>query len=75
MRALPEHEQASFGLPRVAMLVLDHADAIARGSYLISRWLTDIRSAAADAGSQTTWQNVVDGLVVAGNRTLAPYSE
>ena len=75
VRALPEHEQASFGLPRVAMLVLDHADAIARGSYLISRWLTDIRSAAADAGSQTTWQNVVDGLVVAGNRTLAPYSE
>ena len=32
-------------------------------------------AAAAQAGSQSIWQNLVDALVVAGNRALAPYSE
>jgi hypothetical protein len=39
------------------------------------KWLKEIRSATGDAGALRAWQELVDALVVAGNTTLAPYSD
>jgi hypothetical protein len=57
------------------MLVLPNPDDVAHRSYLLSSWLIEIRSAAADAGLLNDWQRVVDALVVAGVSKLTPYSE
>ena len=73
--ALAPQEQARTGLPWVATLVLADPDRAARHPSMLSTWLIEIRSAAADAGLEAEWQQVVDALVVAGVRRLAPYSE
>jgi hypothetical protein len=72
---LPVDDQVGFGLPRVKTLVQRDVDGVARRSFLLSRWLRDIREATVDEGAQSAWQELVDALVVAGDRTLAPYSE
>jgi hypothetical protein len=72
---LAPDDQMRFGLPRVAALVGSRVDDIARRSFLLSAWLKDSRQAAIDAGMQCAWQELVDALVVAGDRSLAPYSE
>jgi hypothetical protein len=68
-------DQASIGLPWVASISLADAEPFARRSWLLATWLIDVRSAAADAGKTTVWQELVDALVVAGENRLAPYSE
>ena len=75
IRGLSGEDQAAFGLPRVATLVQGDVEAASSRSYLLAEWLRDIRSAAADAGVLPAWQELVDSLVVAGNTTLAPYSD
>jgi hypothetical protein len=75
LRGLPEPEQVTFGLPRVATLARADLDAASSRSYLLAEWLKETRSAAADAGALAAWQELVDALVVAGNTTLAPYSD
>ena len=72
---LPAAEQARTGLPWVATLVLPDPGAIAGRSPLLSIWLKEIRSSAADAGMLDAWQEVVDALVFAEDIRLAPYSE
>ena len=64
----------TFGLPRIAKLVTGNPEAIVRGSYLLTEWLKNIRPAALDENALPEWQEVVDALVVAGSRALAPYS-
>ena len=75
VRPLAVGDQVTFGLPRVAALVLADVDQVSRRTYLLSSWLTDIRDAAIAGGAQAEWQRLVDALVVAGDRSLAPYSE
>jgi hypothetical protein len=75
VRPLAAGDQVTFGLPRVAALVLADVDQVSRRTYLLSSWLTDIRDAAIAGGAQAAWQRHVDALVVAGDRSLAPYSE
>ena len=75
VRPLAVGDQVAFGLPRVAALVLADVDQVSRRTYLLSSWLTDIRDAAIVGGAQAEWQRLVDALVVAGDRSLAPYSE
>jgi hypothetical protein len=75
VRNLPAERQVTFGLPRVATLVQGDVEAASRRSYLLAEWLTEMRTAAADAGALSDWQALVDALVVAGNTTLAPYSD
>lgn len=75
VRTLPEPDQMTFGLPRIATLVKGDPEAIVRGSYLLTEWLKNIRSAAVDENALRVWQEVVDALVVAGNTALAPYSD
>jgi hypothetical protein len=62
-------------LPWVATLVLPDPGAIAGRSPLLSIWLKEILSSAADVGMLAAWQELVDALVVAGDIRLAPYSE
>ncbi|MEJ7786073.1 MAG: hypothetical protein WKF96_14810 [Solirubrobacteraceae bacterium] len=75
VRTLPADDQVTFGLPRIATLVMGNPEAIVRGSYLLTEWLKNVRSAAVDENALSVWQEVVDALVVAGNTALAPYSD
>lgn len=75
VRPLDVGDQVAFGLPRVAALARSDVDHVSRRAYLLLSWLTDIRDAAIAAGARAEWQRLVDALVVAGDRSLAPYSE
>jgi hypothetical protein len=75
VRELPVEQQISFGLPGVATLVEGDVKAASTRSYLLAEWLKDLRVTPLDEESQATWQGMVDVLVVAGDRTLAPYSQ
>ena len=72
---LGPNDQVHLGLPWVAKLVAADPIRIARGTYALTTWLIEMRSVAANAELLTTWQQVVDDLVVAGATRLAPYSE
>ena len=72
---LAREDQAAAGLPWVAKLILADPARIARRTNLLPSWLIEIRSAAATAGLSSTWQHVVDALVVEGETRLAPYAE
>ena len=72
---LGRDDQAATGLPWVAKLVLADPARIARRTNLLPSWLIEIRSAAAAAGLLSTWEQVVDALVVEGETRLAPYAE
>lgn len=72
---LPLPTQVSFALPRVIRLASPAPHAMAERSYHLSDWLISIRSSAAEAGAAPGWQQLVDSLVVAGDRSLATYSE
>ena len=73
--SLPLDDQVDTGLPWVETLVQADVDAVARQSYRIADWLRDIRATAADRNALIAWQRLVDALVVAGDSSLAPYSE
>lgn len=75
VRSLPIEEQIIVGLPWVSTAVFGDVNAVARASYLASSWLIDTREAAADLGVLHHWQRIVDALVVAGDSTLASYSD
>ena len=66
--------QARTGLPWIATLVLADPDRFARRISMVSDWLIEVRPAAVEVGLLAQWQQVVDALVVAGVRQLAPYS-
>jgi len=72
---LASEDQVQTGLLWIAALVLADPARIAGGSFLLSTWLIDRRSAAEMTGLLPRWQEVVDALVVAGVSRLAPYSE
>jgi hypothetical protein len=75
LRSLPMTDQVRSGLPWVCISVFGDVDAVARGSYSISSWLTEVRDTADALGVLDDWQRVVDALVVAGDATLSAYSE
>ena len=75
VRTLEPGDQVHVGLPWVAKVVLADPIPIARGTYTLAHWLIEMRSVAVDAGVLTSWQEVVDALVVAGDSQLAPYSD
>ncbi len=75
VRDLPLEQQLSFALPRVATLVDGDVQAAANRSDFLAEWLKELRAGELDTDSLATWQRLTDALVVAGNRTLAPYSQ
>jgi len=75
LREFAPEDQVRIGLPWLMILVFADVPSVAGGSFHLPTWLIETRSAVADAGLLTEWQRVVDALVVAGVRRLAPYSE
>jgi hypothetical protein len=75
LRTLPLADQIAFGLPRASTLVRADVKAVVRRSFLLSSWLIEIREIAVAGAARPIWQRLVDELVVAGDRTLAPYSD
>lgn len=74
VREVPREQQLSFGLPRVVKLAEGDINAASARSFYLAEWLKELRTTPLEGESQAAWQRLVDGLVVAGNRTLAPYS-
>ena len=72
---LPPEGRVRLALPWMERLVLADPEGVAQRAAALPAWLVDIRPAAAEAGLSSTWQAIVDALVVAGVRQLAPYSE
>lgn len=72
---LTPEDQARTGLPWIATLALADPDQFARRISMLPDWLIEVRPAAVDVGLSAQWQQVVDALVVAGVRQLAPYSQ
>jgi hypothetical protein len=75
LRSLAPPDQADIGLRWVASIAFADVEACARRSWLLPAWLIEIRVPVVDAGTLTTWQALVDALVVAGVNRLAAYSE
>ena len=75
LRVLAHEDQVRTGLPWVSKLVLAAPAHAASHSFVLPDWLIENRTAAVDIGLSVRWQEVVDALVVAGVRRLAPYSE
>ena len=73
--ALSPEEQVRTGLPWVARVVLADPNRVARGALMLSNWLIDIAAVADDRDHAARWQEIVDELVAAGVRSLAPYSK
>ncbi|MEV5968146.1 hypothetical protein AB0L70_40645 [Kribbella sp. NPDC051952] len=75
LRAMPTIDQISPGLEWLAALVLPRADTVARGSFLLTGWLVDMKHHVANTSAEPVWQEIVDALVVAGNPTLAQHTD
>ena len=75
IRSMKLDDQVRVGLPWIATVVLGDPASIARGAYTLSTWLTETRSVAVDTKLLSTWQEIVDALVVAGDSRLARYSD
>ena len=67
--------QVRLALPWMERLVLANPEGVAQRAAALPAWLVDIRRTAAEAGLSSNWQAIVDALVVAGVRQLAPYSD
>ena len=75
LAVLTLQDQALTGLPWIATLVLADPDQFARRISMLADWLIEVRLVVVDVGLTAKWQQVVDSLVVAGVRQLAPYSQ
>ena len=75
LSVLAPEDQVRTGLPWVATLVLGDPARISGRTYMLTTWLIEMRSIAVDANLLSSWQEIVDALVVAGDSRLAPYSE
>ncbi|WP_369044659.1 hypothetical protein [Sinomonas sp. P10A9] len=75
IRPLSMQDQARIALLWITDLALAAPEEVARGSFLLSTWLIDVRAVVSDRHSLAMWQRVVDALVVAGDSRLAPYSQ
>ena len=75
LAAISADDQVRVGLGWMGKLVLSDPERAARSAVLVPGWLIDVRSAADNCGCLETWQAIVDALVVAGVRRLAPYSD
>jgi hypothetical protein len=75
VRTLPPHEQVVVGLPWISKAVLGDPSAIAGRCFLLTDWLAAMRMPSEGHGQLSSWQQVVDALVVAGEGRLAAYSE
>lgn len=74
LRKLPKETQATRGVYWVSDLCIQEGRVTVERSQLMDDWLKEIRRMAEELGELGDWQMLVDSLVVAGNKGLAPYS-
>lgn len=74
LRQLPIETQLSDGLAWLDALCLSRVDRQIASYGPMDEWLVEIKPEADARGAGRNWLSVVDRLVYAGNRTLAPYS-
>ncbi|NLS11010.1 ATP-binding protein [Nesterenkonia sp. MY13] len=74
LKRLPINVQVTRGIAWVANLCIQSGRVTVRQPWLLNDWLKETRNAAEELGRLGDWQMLVDSLVVAGNRSLAPYS-
>jgi hypothetical protein len=72
LRTRPLEEQRSDGLSWVRRIVDAHGAAIARRSYLVVAWLTDVRASGPfDGSARRDFEAIIDELAAAGHRRAA----
>lgn len=74
LRKLPKETQVTRGVYWVSDLCIQEGRVTVKRSQLSDDWLNEIRRTAEELGELGDWQMLVDSLVVAGNKGLAPYS-
>ncbi|UUN29121.1 hypothetical protein [Streptomyces sp. FIT100] len=74
LRKLPKETQATRGVYWVSDLCIQEGRVTVKWSRLSDDWLKEIRRTAEEIDELDSWQMLVDSLVVAGNKRLAPYS-
>ncbi|GAA4762983.1 ATP-binding protein [Citricoccus nitrophenolicus] len=74
LRQLPIEMQLSDGLAWLGELCLAQTDRQLASYAPMDEWLIEIKPEADARGAGSTWLNLVDRLVYAGNRALAAYS-
>ncbi|MFD8715023.1 hypothetical protein ACFV07_31830 [Streptomyces anulatus] len=74
LRKLPEETQATRGVRWVSGVCVQEGRVTVKRSRLSDDWLKEIRGTAEELDELGDWQMLVDALVVAGNKGLAPYS-
>ena len=75
IRVLAPEEQVQKGIPWITTLVFADNFREASQAWLLSNWLIQMRPVAVRVNLLDGWQKVVDALVVAGDTSLAPYSD
>jgi AcrR family transcriptional regulator len=73
--SLSETDQAAVGLPWVEVLVKAGPDKVASGSWLLADWLHKVRVHAREPECLSSWQRIVDMLIVAGDTRVADLSD
>jgi len=74
LRQLPVERQITDGLEWIADLCMSNPDWNLATYAPMDEWLVEMKPEADARGAGTQWLDLVDRLVYAGNRTLAPFS-
>ncbi|MEU6559226.1 hypothetical protein [Nocardia nova] len=74
LHRLSPSRQVTLGLKWVQDVCVQDGRVEVHSSPVLNEWLIGICRVAEDHGQRSCWQSLVDRLVAAGNRPLAPYS-
>jgi len=74
LRQLPVERQVTDGLEWIADLCMSNSDRKLATYAPMDEWLVEMKPEADARSAGTQWLDLVDRLVYAGNRTLAPFS-
>ncbi|WP_326758622.1 hypothetical protein OHB35_11350 [Streptomyces phaeochromogenes] len=74
LQNLSPADQVRVGLPWLETLITARPDAVAGRSWLLPKWLRDVRGHARNEFMQS-WQRIVDALVVAGETRLSDLAD
>ena len=75
IRVLKPEEQVQMGVPWITTLLFVDNFGRASQTWSLSDWLIDVRPVAVKVNLLNGWQKIVDAMVVAGDSSLASYSE
>ena len=74
LSVMPVADQATTGVRWLSILCLDDTERVVGRTDRLATWLIDVKPHIESDGEIDQWQRLVDALVVAGDRQLAPHS-